>query len=435
MQQENLNTAKSHWEKILHISLFVYLLLLIFPHVTTLREIAFWTAFLSWVLSRLRKSEPFIALNPIIVSLSLFMVIAIISSLTGMEPFENLKRFKGELIVPFILFLITATEFNSIEKIKRLLFAPIIAFAVYILLAIVESTNYGLQYFWDKTHREQYLWLTNYSHMAAITLPLILGVFLFVKNRWLKYFLITFAILEFAILAAYRSIAPFLGVVSVLLLWIIFVRPRKYRLWMITFISLFIFIFTVLIYTQKDNPAIAEYRAKFDKIINVSGEVKSESGFSGRISLWRAAADIIKDRPLLGYGWGMKKFPKLVQQEKFLEKWRVDKPFIYNVYTTYKGVNLSPHNLFVEIAIQSGLLGLAAFIIFIGIYLYSLIKGTLRRSSETDNNFSVILIGGTFLSFFIMNLMNNELGNVSGKILFVVLGAGAAWINRTVRNI
>src|SRR3989338_10349868 len=256
MQQENLNTAKSHWEKILHISLFVYLLLLIFPHVTTLREIAFWTAFLSWVLSRLRKSEPFIALNPIIVSLSLFMVIAIISSLTGMEPFENLKRFKGELIVPFILFLITATEFNSIEKIKRLLFAPIIAFAVYILLAIVESTNYGLQYFWDKTHREQYLWLTNYSHMAAITLPLILGIFLFVKNRWLKYFLATFAILEFAILAAYRSIAPFLGVVSASLLWIIFVRPRKYRLWMITFISLFILIFTVLIYTQKDGPAI-----------------------------------------------------------------------------------------------------------------------------------------------------------------------------------
>ncbi len=435
MKKEYLNINEIYLERILHISLFLYLFLLVFPHTTTPREIAFWTAFLSWVLLRLRKSEPFITLNPIIASLSLFMAIAFISSLIGIEPFENLKRFKGELLVPFILFLIAVTEFSSIEKIKRLLLAPIIAFAVYTLLAIVESTNYGLQYFWDKAHREQYLWLTNYSHMAAITLPLILGIFLFVKNKWLKYFLATFAILEFAILAAYRSITPFLGVVSVLLLWIIFVRPRKYRLWMITFISLFIFIFTVLIYTQKDNPAINEYRIKFEKIINIPGEVRSEDGFSNRISLWRAAVDIIKDRPLLGYGWGMKKFPKLVQQVKFLEKWRVDKPSVYNTYTTYKGVNLPPHNLFLEIAIQSGLLGLAAVIIFIGIYLYSIIKETLRRSSETDNNFLVILIGGTFLSFFIMNLMNNELGNVSGKILFVVLGAGAAWINRTVRNI
>ncbi|MBI4679815.1 MAG: hypothetical protein HY753_01040, partial [Nitrospirae bacterium] len=133
MRKEYLNINEIYLEKILHISLFLYLFLLVFLHTTTPREIAFWTAFLSWVLLRLRKSEPFITLNPvrilsngvnpIIVSLSLFMVIAFISSLIGIEPFENLKRFKGELLVPFILFLIAVTEFSSIEKIKRLLLA------------------------------------------------------------------------------------------------------------------------------------------------------------------------------------------------------------------------------------------------------------------------------------------------------------------------
>jgi len=140
------------------------------------------------------------------------------------------------------------------------------------------------------------------------------------------------------------------------------------------------------------------------------------------------AAIIVAFVGALGYGWGMKKFTKLVQQEKFLEQWKVDKPSVYNFYTTYKGVFFPPHNLFLEIAIQSGLLGLAAFIAFIGIYLFYLIKNTIRNGSDTGYNFSVILIGGTFLSFMIMNLMSNELGNTSGKILFVVLGAGAAWI-------
>ena len=428
MNKEYLNTTGSILERIMLISLFLYLFLLIFPHTTTPREIAFWTSTLCWVVLRFKKPESFRALTPIIVSLSLFMVIAFISSAIGMEPLENLKRFKGELLVPFILFLIAATEFSSIERMKLLLSALLIAFAIYTLLAIAESSSYGLRYFWDETNREQYVWLTSYSQIGAVTFPLVLGMFLLVRNTWLKFFLISFAVTEFTILTAYRGFSVFLGVVSVLLLWAIFVKPKKYRLWMLAFICLFLFSFGLLFYTHKDNPAIEEYRAKFEKIIDISGEFKSEGGFSNRIPPWKAAVDIIKDRPLLGYGWGMKKFTKLVQQEKFLEQWKVDKPSVYNFYTTYKGVFFPPHNLFLEIAIQSGLLGLAAFIAFIGIYLFYLIKNTIRNGSDTGYNFSVILIGGTFLSFMIMNLMSNELGNTSGKILFVVLGAGAAWI-------
>src|SRR4030065_1480096 len=106
-------------EKIIHTSLFIYLFLLIFPHTTTLKEISFWTAAICWVIFRFRKSEPFITFNPITISLSLFMLIAFISSVIGMEPLENLKRFKGELLVPFFLFLIAATELSDIDKVKR----------------------------------------------------------------------------------------------------------------------------------------------------------------------------------------------------------------------------------------------------------------------------------------------------------------------------
>ncbi len=420
-------------EKIIHFSLFAYLFLIIFPHTTTPKEIAFWTAFLCWVVLRLRKSEPFMPLNPVIISLSLFMVIAFISSVLGMGTIENINRFKGELLIPFGLFLITATEFDNFKKVKQLLSALLIAFAIYTLMAIIESANYGLQYFWDKSNREQYMWLTNYSQMASVIFPLILGTILLVTNRWLKYFLVAFAIVVFGILVNYRGFTVFLGAFSVLLLWAIFVRPNRYRLWMVAFICLFILTFGLILHSYKGYPAVDEYRVKLEKIFNITEEFKSEEGFSNRIPPWKAAVDIIKDRPLLGYGWGMKKFTKLVQQEKFMEKWRVNKPSIYNFYTTFKGAFFPPHNLFLEIAIQSGLLGLSAFIIFIGIYLYYLFKNILRNNSDTDRNFSIILVGGTFLSFMIINLMNNELGNISGKIFFVVLGVGAAWINSKPR--
>ena len=428
MQKESLINVKYSSEKIIHTSLFIYLFLLIFPHTTTLREISFWIAAICCVLLRLRKSEPFIPLNPIVISLSIFIGIAFISSVIGMEPLENLKRFKGELLIPFLLFLITATEYKTLQKAKSLFIAPVIAFAAYTVLVIGESFNYGFVYFWDRATRQN-LWLDGYGQIGITIFPITLGMFLLNKDKWFKYSFLFFGIIELGILMAYRSFTVSLSAVSVLLLWVVFVRPRKYRLWMTIFISLFLFITGLLLYSHRDHPAVKEYRTKLEKIADIPGEFMSEGGFSNRMPAWKAAIDIIKDKPILGYGWGIKKFKELVYQEKFLERWRESKPSVYEFYTvTVKDTFFPPHNLFLEIVVQSGLLGLVAFIIFIGIYLFSLIKETLRRSSETDNNFSVILIGGTFLSFMIMNLMNDELGNVSGKILFVVLGASAAWM-------
>ena len=435
MQKENLNTAESLWEKLLHISFPAYLFLLILPRMTTVREIVFWIAVFCWLMIRFRRravaqiegQEPFIPLNPVTVSLSVFMLIALTVSVTGMQPVDNLNRFKGELLTPFILFFIAATEFRNMEKIKIPLFALILAFAIYTLLTVIESTNYGFHYYWDKTNREQYFWLeTGYWQRGAILFPVILGVCLLIKNVYLKYSLIILALIEFAIIAAYRSFAIFAGIISVLLLWLLFVKNKKYRVWMVAFISLFIVISGMLFYIKKDNPAIKEYREKLGKTINITGEFKSETAFSNRMPAWEAAVDIIKDSPLLGYGWGIKKFTKLVQQEKYLRNWKINKPSVYKFFTDYKDVFFPPHNLFLEIAIQSGLIGLAAFIAFIGIYVFYLIKRVLHAESEAGRNFFIIIVGGVFLSFLITNLMNNELGNVSGKILFVVLGLGMA---------
>jgi O-antigen ligase len=149
--------------------------------------------------------------------------------------------------------------------------------------------------------------------------------------------------------------------------------------------------------------------------------------------VWEASVDIIKDRPILGYGWGIKKFTKLVQQKKLMENWKVNKPHVYGFFTTYKDIFFPPHNMFLEIAIQSGLLGLASFIAFIVIYVFYIIRRVTHSDSNTERNFLIILVSSVLLSFMIMNLMLNELGKTSGKILFVVLGVGAAWINSKPR--
>lgn len=428
---KELSKIESRLEKIIHFSLFAYLFLLIFPHVTTLREIVFWSAVLFWLILRSKRREPFVPLNPITVSLSLFMAIALIASIAGIEPLENIRRFKGELLKQFLLFLIAATEYSSIEKIKKLFIPLVTAFALYTIFVIIESFEWGFPYYWDQTLRHHFIWLDGYSKMCITLLPLTLGYFLLITTN-LRFLLLILMLLEFAIMATYRDVTVFGGIISVILLGALFARPQNQRLWIRAFIIIVILISTTFLYTHKDNPAIIEYKTKLYLLTHPLEEFKKPGGFSNRVPMWKAAIEVIKDRPLIGYGWGMKKYPRILDEKKYLNKWKTEKPELYNLYINHKDA-IPPHNIFLEIALQSGLFGLISFFAFIGIYLIYLIKASIKYNSDIDRNFFIIIVGGILSSFIVVNLFSDALGGISQKVLFVVLGAGAAWMNSKPR--
>ncbi len=413
--------------KIMHTSLFAYLVLLPFPHVTTIKEITFWLAVLFWLMLMPSRSQRLIPVNPATLSLALFMAVALIASIAGVEPVENLKRFKGELLVPFLLFSISATEYNNMTKIKRLLTPLVIAFAVYTIFVIAESFAWGLSYFWDENLRQQVRWLSGYAEMSITLLPLTFGYLLITGTR-LRFLVLIFLFLEFFITAAYRNISSFGGSVFVILMGALFVQPRIYRLCLRVLIVIAILISSVMFYTHRDNPAIAEYRLKLYQITHPLEELKKSGGFTNRVPLWKAAVDVIKDRPVLGYGWGMKKYPRIISDGKYLSRWKTDEPEVYKIYSKYRGKYVPPHNLILELTFQSGIVGLISFTVFFVVYLIFIIKTSIRSRSDEDRNFSVMIVMGIIFSFMIANIMSNELGRLSGKVLFVVMGAGTAWI-------
>jgi hypothetical protein len=57
-----------------------------------------------------------------------------------------------------------------------------------------------------------------------------------------------------------------------------------------------------------------------------------------------------------------------------------------------------------------------------------MIKTSIQYTSQEKSNFLIILGVGIILSFMTAGLMGNELGKLGGKVLFIVLGAGAAQI-------
>jgi O-antigen ligase len=352
----------------------------------------------------------------------------LIASVIGIEPFENIKRFKGELLIPFILFYIAATEYNTLDKIKKILFAPLLAYFVYTLIVIIESFTWGFSYYWDEILREQVTWLSGYGEMSNVLLPLTFGTFFLLEKKQ-KYFLIPVMLTEFFIAAAYRNISSFGGIILVIILGAFFVQPRSYRIWIRSFIIIMLLVSALLLYTHKDHPLIIEYKTKFNEVIHPQKELKKSAGFKNRMPMWEAAVDVIRDRPVLGYGWGMTKYTSIVKQEKYQAQWKISKPAVYDLYyVSFRDKFVPPHNLFLEITVQCGILGLLLFIAFIMTCLFSIIRAAMRCVSYADRNFFIILIAGVMLSFMTAGLMGNELGKLSGKFFFLLLGTGAARI-------
>ena len=97
-----------------------------------------------------------------------------------------------------------------------------------------------------------------------------------------------------------------------------------------------------------NNIAISEQQRNNDKTL----VALAESGGSGRIKLWKYGIYFFLQRPILGYG------PENIEK-KYLEV----------------GINQDrPHNLIIQLATTSGIVGILTYIISLGIILLRAIK-------------------------------------------------------------
>jgi len=98
----------------------------------------------------------------------------------------------------------------------------------------------------------------------------------------------------------------------------------------------------------------------WDRIKEIS--LSKDKAESTRIRLWQTSINIIKNKPIWGIGLG--NFGNLFNQ--------------YKVAGTYDNYS-HPHNDFLNVAVNSGLLGLLAYLSIWGVFLYSTIKAMVKN--------------------------------------------------------
>lgn len=132
----------------------------------------------------------------------------------------------------------------------------------------------------------------------------------------------------------------------------------------------------------------------------------------------RTALNMYRRHPVLGFGAG--EYDRNIRQV-FDES-----------YYAWPAINKHIHNLYLQILIEAGLLGLVGFLLMLGYYVYLLIRGI--RQTAGPSRFLLLGVLAAAAAFLIHNLFDVLTVYARGMHFGLALGLGLALIHRAAQS-
>jgi len=236
-----------------------------------------------------------------------------------------------------------------------------ISAGVFSLLALIDYCVFGPFFGSRLSFRYLDRNLGRFSKFYDLVIPINLALIFITKDN-MKKVLFTLALLLSIITILLMQMRGSYVVIFLAILAIAFVYRKK----------LFIFILIIPFFIAIMMPSNMATRAQ--EMFKFGGYLKSDGVLNYRTEAWKGAVRIIKERPVLGLGVGKSNFGRTVKKFDDLKI-----PYDH------------AHNTILQIAVELGLIGLAAFLWLFGSVFF---HGVKRYSSlpKTDER-SVLIFG------------------------------------------
>ncbi|MBU4512564.1 O-antigen ligase family protein [Patescibacteria group bacterium] len=302
--------------------------------------------------------------KPFLIPITLFILAALISTAISPDKRLSLGILKAWILDPLLFTIIFIDQIKTREHVNKVIAS--------LSLMVLWVSAYGIyEYFVNPRNLIEYLRLdsifTSANYVTMLTVPVTLIIISYListlkqynnitieqKNnetkKQLKFSSFCFLVFLFSCFlvsttAIYltKSFSGWLGLSAGIFI-LLLLTPIKRKIKIITICSLLV-LGGLFAYTQKDNP-------KFQALTNFTGRTAVHS----RIQIWKTSVEIIKDNPVLGIGLGnfhnayLKYLPKTIKS-----------PLEQEV--------IKPHNLYLNLWLEMGLLGLVAFLWLIVVF-------------------------------------------------------------------
>ena len=372
-----------------------FLILFIFwsPISITGAQTAALFAFLFWVVRMFMERKFYLARNPLNIPIAAFLVVAAIGVIMGVDFKHNLK---GYMTLGWIsIFFLTVNNVKDETQFKKLvrilILITTIAGAYAIFQHFTRIDFFGNVKYLEKSFARSPGFFNSpqtFGNYILLVLPVVFGLSFHSNNRREKRWLqLSGLIVLTAIIFSYTR-GVWLGLIGGLIFMAI-LRSKKFLLSVLTAIVVGCLLLTFI-------PSSKLTR-------RVVGTLTSERPVGDRIYFWEGSLKIIRDYPITGLGW-----------EGF--------GLVYPEYKPAEGRQLvsNAHNNFIDMAVDSGLLGLGIFI-WLLVTIYKVGFQIFKKLEE--GYFKGIAWGflGSLTAFLIAGLSQYNFGDSEVVMLFYFL--------------
>ena len=311
--------------------------------------------------------------------LTLITLISVIGSINVEYSLKNIKKYT---FISVFLFFVIVNNVRDLKDVKILLFALIISTGVFSFLALIDYYLFEPSFGSRLSFRYLDKNLGRFSVFYDIVIPINLALIFITKDK-IKNILFGLTLLLSITTVFFMQMRASYLTIFLSLLAITFVYRKR------LFVFMLIIPFLVAIVMPTNMVTRAREMFKFGDYL------KSDGVFNYRIDTWKGAVRIIKENPVLGLGVGKSNFGKTVK--KFND---LNIPYDH------------AHNVYLQIAVELGLLGLAAFLWLFGSVFYHGLKHYLslpRNDEKAIIIFGILCsIGGLFLHGLIAYFYKHE---------------------------
>jgi O-antigen ligase len=369
-------------------------------HVNALRLIFFYAALGIFLFRAFRQGWRSIEAlrDPTVLVLLLLAGWSVVSSILGPYPGDSLDAIRKSLLIQLLLYIAVLTDFRQGDRLQLLMRVIVASFALTTLLAGAEIFMAGLarqSFSFSATHE---MFVGGYASHAAFYLPFILLWLLsYSDGRWLRLAGIATLAVGVAIVFLYNSRTALVAVAAAFLL--IPLLTGRTRLFLALVAAILI---AGMFLIALGGAGLEKYRS-----LASTDTYTTNAGLSARLSVWAGAWDIVRERFMLGYGYGWKKLALVINDFAWLERWKDHQQDIIAYYApagqaSYGKVN--PHSLLLQILFETGLIGLLIYATFWITGLGSILRNFRKSSAPAGTMINGSL--GIIAAFFCLNLTN-----------------------------
>lgn len=341
-----------------------YIFFSVVPHAAAGKYISSALMLLSFLLLLARKQirkPQFTWLN-----VSIFLVVGLALLSAALTPYaaDSLNQFRKEGL-PFLLGFLLLTSASMADRNKTVVYTLLslmFGYAVKEILALWAGAANSFQFsIYESPDTTLPKYLDFFSADTPYYLPFLLGPLLFwPMNFWQKGILLILSILAMVVVifSGVRTAFIFVVVTIFLILIYRFWNTKKLLILMLSTLTLCGY----LLMHQTRNPSIARYSSITTTQTYQFGK---DGSVSERYAIIKGVWEVSKDRLLLGYGPGWKKLPTVAEVNGHMDRWRQSSNpvdgWIFRYFSLGVG-RVNPHNFYIELVFENGLLGLIAYL-------------------------------------------------------------------------